>query len=214
MLQNPIFHHHWNTDVDLLFISETKINSSFRNSIFEVAAYKLERHDRDIHGGGLAAFIRTDIPARRRHDLECKNLENIIYEVTLNKTKWSIVCVYRPPSMSDKKCSDQLTITIDKCSTQYDHYLLMGDLNYDLLCENKGKTLFVLMVLFDLCNLIKEPTCFMKICKNSLLDVILINSKSLCFKTLNFTTGISDCHNMISTVIYNITPANEKQKIK
>jgi hypothetical protein len=37
-------------------------------------------NDRDIYGGGLAAFIRTDIPARRRHDLECKNLENIIYK--------------------------------------------------------------------------------------------------------------------------------------
>jgi hypothetical protein len=54
----------------------------------------------------------------------------------------------------------------------------------------------------------------MKNCKNSLLDVILTNSKSLCFKTLNFTTGISDCHNMISIVINNTTPANEKQKIK
>ena len=50
-------------------------------------ATNLKRHDRDIHGGGLAAFIRTDIPASRRHDLECKNLENIIYEVALNKTK-------------------------------------------------------------------------------------------------------------------------------
>ena len=67
--------------------------------------------------------------------------------------------------------SEQLTITIDKCITQYDHYLLMGDLNYDLLCKNKGETLFDLMELFDLCNLIKEPTCFMKNCKNSLLDV-------------------------------------------
>ena len=66
--------------VDLLLISETKIDASFRNSIFEVSGYKLERRDRDIHGGGLAAFIRTDIPARRRHDLECKNLENIIYK--------------------------------------------------------------------------------------------------------------------------------------
>jgi hypothetical protein len=60
----------------------------------------------------------------------------------------------------------------------------------------RGQLFFDLMELFDLCNLIKEPTCFMKNCKNSLLDVILTNSKSLCFKTLNFTTGISDqyCH--------------------
>jgi exonuclease III len=146
--------------VDLLFISETKIDSSFTNSIFEVSGYKLERHDRDIHGGGLAVFIRRDIPTRRRHDLECKNLENIIYEVTLNKTKWSILCVYRPPSMSDKKFSEQLTITIDKCITQYDHYLLMGDLNYDLLCKNKGKTLFDLMELFDLCIQIFKASVF------------------------------------------------------
>ena len=79
--------------VDLLFISETKIDSTFRNSIFEVSGYKLERHDRNIHGGGWAAFIRTDIPARRRHDLECKNLENIIYEVTLNKTMVHRMCI-------------------------------------------------------------------------------------------------------------------------
>jgi hypothetical protein len=59
--------------VDLLFISETKIDSSFTNSIFEVSGYKLERHDRDIHGGGLAVFIRRDIPTRRKNDLECKN---------------------------------------------------------------------------------------------------------------------------------------------
>jgi hypothetical protein len=54
--------------VDLLFISETKIDSSFTNSIFEVSGYKLERHDRDIHGGGLAVFIRRDIPTRRKKD--------------------------------------------------------------------------------------------------------------------------------------------------
>jgi hypothetical protein len=55
---------------------------SWKNIIFELSGYKLERIDRNIHGGGLATFIRTDIPARRRHDLECQNLENIIYEVT------------------------------------------------------------------------------------------------------------------------------------
>jgi hypothetical protein len=61
--------------------------------------------------------------------------------------------------------------------TQYDHYLLMGDLNYDVLCKNnKGTTLFDLMELFDLCNLIKEHTCIMKNCKNSLLSVYILMS--------------------------------------
>ena len=87
--------------VDLLFISETKLDSSFRDNIFEVQEYKLERCDRDLHGGGVAAIIRPDIPARRRKALESKCLENITYEETLNKLKWSILCVYRPPSMQD-----------------------------------------------------------------------------------------------------------------
>jgi hypothetical protein len=71
----------------------------------------------------------------------------------------------------------------------------MGDLNYDLLCKNKGKTLFDLMELFDLCNLIKEPTCFMKNCKNSLLDVISGNYKTRGMETLLFI-----CH--VCVVLY------------
>ena len=99
--------------VDLLFISETKIDSSFRDSIFEAQGYKLERRDRDVHGGGggVAAFIRSDIPARRLKDLESKYLENITYEVTLNKQKWSILCVYRPPSMKDSEFRNEMTNT-------------------------------------------------------------------------------------------------------
>ena len=34
--------------MDLLFISETKIDSSFRDNIFEAQGYKFERRDRDI----------------------------------------------------------------------------------------------------------------------------------------------------------------------
>jgi hypothetical protein len=45
--------------------------------------------------------MRADIPARRRFDIECKTLENIVYEVTLDTTKWLIYAIYRPPSMAN-----------------------------------------------------------------------------------------------------------------
>jgi hypothetical protein len=32
---------------------------------------------------------------------------------------------------------------LDKSMTYYDNYMVIEDLNYDLLCENKGKTLRV-----------------------------------------------------------------------
>ena len=46
----------------------------------------------------------------------------------------------------------------------------------------------------------------MKGCEPSLVDVILTNKNNLCFKTLNFNTGVSDCHHMISTFIKGNTP--------
>jgi hypothetical protein len=48
-------------------------------------------------------------------------------------------------------------------------------------------------------QLVKEPTCFKKDCVPSLVDVVLTNKKSSCFNTLNLRTGVSDCHNLIST---------------
>ncbi|XP_063420709.1 uncharacterized protein LOC134705924 [Mytilus trossulus] len=56
--------------VDCLIISETKLDSSFKDSLFEVDGYKLQRRDRTDHGGGIATFMRADIPARRRLDIE------------------------------------------------------------------------------------------------------------------------------------------------
>lgn len=50
-------------------------------------------------------------------------------------------------------------------------------------------------------QLVNGPTCFKKGCNPSLVDVIMTNKKSVCFKSQNFPTGGSDCHNIISTVI-------------
>ncbi|KAH3689196.1 hypothetical protein DPMN_191835 [Dreissena polymorpha] len=68
-------------------LMETKLDSSFQNTIYEVPGYKLERKDRNIHGGGIAAYTRSDVASSRRKDLECDNLENIIIEVPSVKTE-------------------------------------------------------------------------------------------------------------------------------
>ena len=107
----------------------------FRDSIFAVPGYKLERRDRNLHGGGVAAFIRSDISARRCKDLESQNLENITLEVTLNRTNWCFICFYRPPDFPYELFGNDLSKTLDKCLTLYDHYAILGDLNHDLLSD-------------------------------------------------------------------------------
>ena len=49
--------------VDILFISETKLDQSFRQAPFEVTGYKSYRKDRSSHGGGILAYVRADLKA-------------------------------------------------------------------------------------------------------------------------------------------------------
>ena len=113
--------------IDLMFISETKLDSSFLDGTLEAEGYRIERRDRNQHGGGIAAYIRGDLPSRRRKDLEHEGLENIACEVLLNKRKWILLCAYRPPSMSDSMFIDLLSKSVDKCLLSSDHILIMGE---------------------------------------------------------------------------------------
>ena len=49
--------------VELLFISETKLHSTFRQGPFYVLGYKHFRKERIAHGGGILAYSKADLPA-------------------------------------------------------------------------------------------------------------------------------------------------------
>ena len=79
--------------VDLLFIAETKLDKSFLNAQFMVDNYHLWRADRNQKGGGggVAAFLRSDIAGDLSSDLEFRQTESIIIEVKLNGCKWFFI---------------------------------------------------------------------------------------------------------------------------
>ena len=88
----------------LLGISETKFDDTFPHGQFHVDNYVLNRNDRTSHGGGVALYVRSDIPHRRRHDLEniidssATGLEIIIIEATLRtKEQWIYIVGCKPP---------------------------------------------------------------------------------------------------------------------
>ena len=91
----------------LLYIVEAKKGCKKKSlNILSLAAYllntegyKMERRDRDAHGGGIMTFIRADLPAKRRTDLESKDIECICVELNMNKRKWGILRLYRQPSL-------------------------------------------------------------------------------------------------------------------
>ena len=56
--------------LDVSFLSETKIDQSFPKAQFDIMGFKCHRADWNSHGGGIIAYIRNDLPHRRRNDIE------------------------------------------------------------------------------------------------------------------------------------------------
>ena len=187
--------------VDILIVGETKLDKSFPDAQFKAKGYTMYRKDRNSNGGGLILFIKNDITSRQRPDLEFKDIESISIEICIGKSKWLLMGAYKPPSLRAETFSSDFQTTMDKIYMCYQNVILMGDLNFDLLDMTKGKPLQDSCDLFDLKNIVKEPTCFMKDKTPSLMDVILTNKTQSFMKTGQCDTGLSDWHNMTFTVL-------------
>ena len=95
-------------------------------------------------------------------------------------------------------------------SVKYDNLLILGDLNYDLLSDQKSTPLTNVCDICDLENIVKCATCFTKSADPTLIDVILTNRKSLFQSVMNFVCGLSDVRNLIAVQIKSNTPSLEK----
>ena len=116
--------------------------------------------------------------------------------------------------MDNKLFSDIFTKGLDKVSVHFDNIMVTGDLNYYCLEPSKSKALTYICEKFDLTNMVKSATCFMKNCSPSLVDVILTNKPRFCFNAVNFGCGISDWHNLVGVVVKGATARVVKRRIK
>ena len=58
--------------------------------------------------------------------------------------------------------TNYFTKNFDNCIVKYENYIVLGDLNFDMLNQNKCQSLHDICDIFDLYQIVKEPTCFMK----------------------------------------------------
>jgi hypothetical protein len=183
----------------MLFLAETKIDETFTDTQFKVKDFHFWRADRNQYGGDLVAYARSDLACDRKMNLEYQTIESICIEINIKNRKWLISGLYRPPSLSDSEFTKDYTKTFDKTTTKYENFLILGDLNYDMLVNEKCTALKEVCDIFYLTNMVVDPTCFTKGASPSLNDVILYTNKpNYCMNTNNYNCGISDVHNIIS----------------
>ena len=88
--------------IDILVITETKIDSTFQLNQFAVQGYsKRYRFDRNTNGGGVYIYVREDM----------------------------FCGCYHPPSQSDLYFFENIGKPLDKYSKHYDKFMLAGDFN-------------------------------------------------------------------------------------
>ena len=84
-------------NIDLLLISETKLDDSFPTAQFQMKGFSVPyRYDRNGKGGGLLLYIREDIQSKLLISKSKCNIETLSVVVNLRKRKWFLNCSYNP----------------------------------------------------------------------------------------------------------------------
>lgn len=190
-------------NIELIAITETKLNSEFPDAQFCVNGYHSPvRKDRNINGGGIMVLIKNDIPFKRLKEFESESLEIICIEIQITKKRWCVFSVYRPQTIKVNLFLDTLSLLLDQAVNKYENILIIGDINIDSNEENSSSLikLHTFLDTFNLRNLITENTCFTKTHSSS-LDVMLTNKPRSFMHSKTTETGLSDCHKMTTTVL-------------
>ena len=86
------------SNIDVLLISETKIDDTFPVSQFSVPGYSVPcRLDRTGNGGCVMLYVKEHIPCRMLSKFTFeKEIEAFAIKINLRKVMWLFVCSYSP----------------------------------------------------------------------------------------------------------------------
>ena len=175
--------------VQIMAVSETKIDGSYPDCQFLIPGYYLHRNDRKKGGGGVLMFVSSKIQSRRISiERRYKTIEPLALEIGLKLRNAIVLAIYRPP----KKITGSYQLLLEEelshisnwAGLQYSTVIMTGDLNLNRLRPDstEGKLLLDLEVEQGFDCMITTPTRIQMQGANttqSLIDVILTNQPQL-----------------------------------
>ena len=89
------------TKAAIIGITESKLDHTVPDLELNISGYDILRCDRNRNGGGVACYIRKDLCPNTRA-LNCRKIQNIIFDTVLPKSKPVTIAVfYRPPNQGN-----------------------------------------------------------------------------------------------------------------
>ena len=184
-------------NIDILMISETKLDSSFPTGQFLINGYSEPfRIDRNSQGGGIMLYVREDIPSKLV-GVETSPTEGFYVEINLRKKKWLLCCSYNPNKNNIQFHLENLTKSLALYSSNYENLIILGDFNVSI--DNSYMAGFC--DTYDLRSLIMEPTCYKNPENPTCIDLILTNHHLSFQNSCVLETGLSDFHKMTVTIM-------------
>ena len=185
--------------IDVLVITETKLDDSFPTSQFFIDGYTIPyRIDRNRHGGGVMIYVREDIPSKQlgKHTFK-DNIEGLFLELNLYKYKLLLLGTYHPPGQSNDYFFDSISNSLDLYLGNYDRFILLGDFN----TQDSESCIMDFNDQYGSKNIVKGPTCFKSVDNPTTIDLILTNNPRSFWNTKSFPNSISDFHALVTTVL-------------
>ena len=197
--------------MDILVISETKIDESFPITQFLIPGYGTPfRGDRNSQGGGLIIYTRDVIPCKELKSVKLpSDVEGIFIELNLRRSKWLLIGGYNPKKENITYYLNHVSKVLDKLIINYENMILLGDFNTSIIDD----TMTDFCQMYNLQNMINEPTCYKNVNNPSAIDLILTNRKTCFHNSMTIEIGLSEHHKMTVTVLKSYFKKKEPIKI-
>ena len=115
------------TKAAIIGITESELDHTVPNSGVNFPGYDILQCDRNRNGGGVACYIRKDLRFNTR-TLHCKEIENLVFDILLPKSKAITVGVfYRPPNQAE--FTDLMVKIFSNLNLKDNEIYLLGDFN-------------------------------------------------------------------------------------
>lgn len=179
-----------NHSIDILCLTETWLSDSKPNNSISLPGFQppLRRDRPNCTGGGVAVYVKNDLPVSRLKVPPGSSSETLCLAVRLSKRKKLIIIVsYRPPGPGAAEYCADLDQVLDSVQTsKTTPVCIVGDFNAkcaDWLAtqhtDTAGRMLRDLASTQGFCQVIREPTFGLDSANPTLLDLVFINQPSL-----------------------------------
>lgn len=162
---------------DVISLTETWLNETVPDQDLEFNDFQVPfRRDRLTDNyGGIAVYVKQDIPCKRRADLELINIECLWLELSIKNRKLLLGTFYRPPSSTPLILSDienSIGMAVD---TGINDIVITGDFNLNIANSQSKKKIDDICMQYNLHQLINEPTHFTE-SSATIIDLILVSN--------------------------------------